>query len=143
MQNIFLYLPQVAARAGQACQIELLLVYGADPGAVDKGGKSASDYARESGHTGVAGRISNSCYELSDRLSFFLCQKKPNHVSGNHFLVPEIEQEKGKTKQKHSAPKRSYNFVIWPSKFFYSIRPKWSLAHRSSESDILTPALLL
>jgi hypothetical protein len=27
---------QVAARAGQACQVELLLVYGADPGAVDK-----------------------------------------------------------------------------------------------------------
>ena len=84
---------QVAARAGQACQIELLLVYGADPGATDKSGKSASDYARESGHTGVAQRIGNSCYELSDRLSFFLCQKKPNHSAGQHFLIPEIELE--------------------------------------------------
>ena len=58
---------------------------------MDKGGKSAADYAKDSGHTGVAQRIANSCYELSDRLSFFLCQKKPNHSSGQHFLVPEIE----------------------------------------------------
>ena len=58
---------QVAARAGQACQVELLLVYGADPGAVDKSGRTAAEYAKQSGHGGLAGRIDASQFELSDR----------------------------------------------------------------------------
>ncbi len=83
---------QVAAKAGQACQVELLLVHGADPGAVDKNGRTASDYARASGHPGLAARIFSSQFELSDRLSFFLCQRRPDHSSpeASHFLVPDM-----------------------------------------------------
>ena len=36
----------VAAGAGQASQVELLLVYGADPGILDSSGKTPIDYAK-------------------------------------------------------------------------------------------------
>ena len=36
----------VAAKAGQVSQAELLAVYGADPDALDMGGKTPIDYAR-------------------------------------------------------------------------------------------------
>lgn len=36
----------VAAKAGQLLQIELLIVYGSDPGACDNFGKNPIDYAR-------------------------------------------------------------------------------------------------
>lgn len=36
----------VAARAGQMHQLELLIVYGADPGALDKQGNSPASCAR-------------------------------------------------------------------------------------------------
>ena len=42
-------------------------MYGADPGAVDKSGRTAAEYARTSGHGGLAGRIDASQFELSDR----------------------------------------------------------------------------
>jgi ankyrin repeat protein len=37
----------VAAGAGQASQVELLLVYGADPGSLDSFGKTPADHARQ------------------------------------------------------------------------------------------------
>jgi G protein-coupled receptor kinase interacting protein 2 len=92
LNTAFFFFPlvQVAGRAGQACQVELLLVYGADPGAVDKSGRTASDYARQSGHGGLASRIDSSQFELSDRMSFFLTGKRPEHSAGIHFIVPEF-----------------------------------------------------
>jgi ankyrin repeat protein len=36
----------VAAGAGQASQVELLLIYGADPGALDSFGKTPADHSR-------------------------------------------------------------------------------------------------
>ena len=42
-------------------------MYGADPGAVDKSGRTAAEYAKQSGHGGLAGRIDASQFELSDR----------------------------------------------------------------------------
>jgi len=79
----------VAAKAGQVCQVELLLVYGADPAAVDMAGKTASEHARLSGHLPLATRIHNAQFELSDRLSFFLCGRRPEHTSNKHYLIPE------------------------------------------------------
>ena len=79
----------VAAKAGQVCQVELLLVYGADPAAVDLQGRSAADYAKAAGFHGLATRINNAQYEISDRISFFLCGKRPEHSSNKHYLIPE------------------------------------------------------
>ena len=78
----------VAAKAGQVCQVELLLVYGADPAATDLEGKTAGDHAKQAGCPSLAARIQTAQYELSDRLSFFLCGKRPDHVS-KHYLIPE------------------------------------------------------
>lgn len=52
-------------------------MYGADPGALDKTGRTAADSAKAAGQSGIATRLVNAQYELSDRLSYFLCQKKP------------------------------------------------------------------
>jgi len=85
----------VAAKAGQVCQVELLLVYGADPASVDRAGRTAADYAKPSGYHGLATRIVTAQYELSDRLSYFLCGKRPEHSSNRHYLIPDITRGEG------------------------------------------------
>uniref|UniRef100_A0A3Q3JJY1 Arf-GAP domain-containing protein n=1 Tax=Monopterus albus TaxID=43700 RepID=A0A3Q3JJY1_MONAL len=80
----------VAAKAGQVSQAELLTVYGADPGAPDSNGKTPIDYAREAGHHDLADRLVEIQYELTDRLAFYLCGRKPDHKSGQHFIVPQM-----------------------------------------------------
>ncbi|XP_041855046.1 ARF GTPase-activating protein GIT2a isoform X3 [Melanotaenia boesemani] len=80
----------VAAKAGQVSQAELLTVYGADPGAPDSNGKTPIDYARESGHHDLADRLVEIQYELTDRLAFYLCGRKPDHKTGQHFIVPQM-----------------------------------------------------
>jgi len=92
----------VASRAGQVCQIELLLVYGADPAATDLQGKTAADYARLGGYHGLANRLNNAQYELTDRISFYLCAKRPDHngSSNSHYLIPEQSGELPKVARK-------------------------------------------
>ncbi|XP_023269310.1 ARF GTPase-activating protein GIT2 isoform X7 [Seriola lalandi dorsalis] len=80
----------VAAKAGQVSQAELLTVYGADPGAPDSNGKTPTDYAREAGHHDLADRLVEIQYELTDRLAFYLCGRKPDHKNGQHFIVPQM-----------------------------------------------------
>ncbi|XP_071338977.1 ARF GTPase-activating protein GIT2a isoform X3 [Trachinotus anak] len=80
----------VAAKAGQVSQAELLTVYGADPGAPDSNGKTPVDYAREAGHHDLADRLMEIQYELTDRLAFYLCGRKPDHKNGQHFIVPQM-----------------------------------------------------
>ncbi|XP_077942819.1 ARF GTPase-activating protein GIT2a isoform X7 [Gasterosteus aculeatus] len=80
----------VAAKAGQVSQAELLTVYGADPGALDSNGKTPIDYAREAGHQDLADRLVEIQYELTDRLAFYLCGRKPDHKNSQHFIVPQM-----------------------------------------------------
>ncbi|KAK0138109.1 ARF GTPase-activating protein GIT2 [Merluccius polli] len=80
----------VAAKAGQVSQAELLTVYGADPGAPDTTGKTPVDYAREAGHQELSERLVEIQYELTDRLAFYLCGRKPDHKNGQHFIVPQM-----------------------------------------------------
>uniref|UniRef100_A0A671XDL7 GIT ArfGAP 1 n=1 Tax=Sparus aurata TaxID=8175 RepID=A0A671XDL7_SPAAU len=72
----------VAAKAGQILQAELLVVYGADPGAPDINGRTPMDYARQAGHIELAERLVECQYELTDRLAFYLCGRRP----GNPYL---------------------------------------------------------
>ncbi|KAK1900229.1 ARF GTPase-activating protein GIT1, partial [Dissostichus eleginoides] len=67
----------VAAKAGQILQAELLVVYGADPGAPDINGRTPMDYARQAGHIELAERLVECQYELTDRLAFYLCGRRP------------------------------------------------------------------
>ncbi|XP_010875069.1 ARF GTPase-activating protein GIT2a isoform X3 [Esox lucius] len=80
----------VAAKAGQVSQAELLTVYGADPGAPDTSAKTPIDYARQAGHHDLAERLVEIQYELTDRLAFYLCGRKPDHKNGQHFIVPQL-----------------------------------------------------
>ncbi|XP_016143787.1 ARF GTPase-activating protein GIT2-like isoform X6 [Sinocyclocheilus grahami] len=80
----------IAAKAGQVCQAELLCVYGADPGAPDSNGKTPIHYARQAGHQDLADRLVEVQYELTDRLAFYLCGRKPDHKNGQHFIIPQM-----------------------------------------------------
>ncbi|XP_042213732.1 ARF GTPase-activating protein GIT1-like isoform X2 [Homarus americanus] len=80
----------VAARAGQASQVELLIVYGADPGALDSQGNTPAHYARESNHVDLAEHLIECQYELTDRLAFYLCGRKPDHGVDQHWIIPEM-----------------------------------------------------
>uniref|UniRef100_A0A3P8XDB0 Arf-GAP domain-containing protein n=1 Tax=Esox lucius TaxID=8010 RepID=A0A3P8XDB0_ESOLU len=79
----------VAAKAGQVSQAELLTVYGADPGAPDTSAKTPIDYARQAGHHDLAERLVEIQYELTDRLAFYLCGRKP----GNNHLFEELAMD--------------------------------------------------
>uniref|UniRef100_M3XKH8 GIT ArfGAP 2 n=1 Tax=Latimeria chalumnae TaxID=7897 RepID=M3XKH8_LATCH len=80
----------VAAKAGQILQAELLAVYGADPGALDTQGKTPIDYAKQAGHHDLVERLVEIQYELTDRLAFYLCGRKPDHKNGQHFIIPQV-----------------------------------------------------
>ncbi|XP_075754960.1 ARF GTPase-activating protein GIT2 isoform X2 [Pelodiscus sinensis] len=80
----------VAAKAGQILQAELLAVYGADPGTQDSNGKTPVDYAKQGGHHELAERLVEIQYELTDRLAFYLCGRKPDHKNGQHFIIPQM-----------------------------------------------------
>ncbi|WAR03556.1 GIT2-like protein [Mya arenaria] len=75
----------VAAGSGQILQIELLVIYGADPGAQDAFGKTPIEYAKAEGHEDIANRLVECQYELTDRLTYYLY-----HHKGLHFIIPEM-----------------------------------------------------
>uniref|UniRef100_A0A8C9VKP3 GIT ArfGAP 1 n=1 Tax=Scleropages formosus TaxID=113540 RepID=A0A8C9VKP3_SCLFO len=76
----------VAAKAGQILQAELLVVYGADPGAPDINGRTPMDYARQAGQVELAERLVECQYELTDRLAFYLCGRRPGKCTLVLFL---------------------------------------------------------
>lgn len=79
----------VAAKSGQACQIELLIVYGANLCARDAKGHTPYETALQNNQAAIADRLMEAMYEVTDRLTYFLIGKKPDHASGKHLLVPE------------------------------------------------------
>lgn len=79
----------VAGRFGQANQAELLIIYGADLTALDSQGHSAVELAKLNNFTILADRLLEATYEVTDRLSHFLCGKKPDHSAGKNFLIPQ------------------------------------------------------
>lgn len=84
----------VAAKAGQILQAELLVVYGADPGSPDINGRTPMDYARQAGHIELAERLVECQYELTDRLAFYLCGRRPDHKNG-HYIIPQMADRYG------------------------------------------------
>ncbi|XP_063983780.1 ARF GTPase-activating protein GIT2 [Diachasmimorpha longicaudata] len=79
----------VAARAGQTLQVELLIANGGNPSLVDSSGHTPMDIARMSGHLELSERLVECMYEVTDRLTFFVCSKKPDHRTQEHLIIPE------------------------------------------------------
>ncbi|XP_045475024.1 ARF GTPase-activating protein Git-like [Harmonia axyridis] len=79
----------VAVKGEQYLQIELLLVYGADPTCLDAHGKTPIDYAKSNANKEVYNRLLESQFEVTDSFSFYLTVRKPDHQGGVHILIPQ------------------------------------------------------
>lgn len=64
----------------------------ADPRTSDIKGKQPIDYAKANGYTEIVDRLNASQYELTDRLTRFICGKQADHETGQHFLIPELTE---------------------------------------------------
>lgn len=73
---------QMAAKCGQGAQVELLLLYGADVNSIDINGHTATDLAQQNGFSALADRLNEASYEVTDRIIYFLCGRKPDHSVG-------------------------------------------------------------
>ncbi|KHJ97186.1 ankyrin repeat protein [Oesophagostomum dentatum] len=80
----------VAAKEGQAMQVELLYIYGADPLLCNAADQTAAQLARQDGFVDIANRLDELSFDLTNRLSLFLCGRKPDHQHQQHFLIPEL-----------------------------------------------------
>lgn len=83
----------VAALHNQLGQIELLCLYGADVTGLDKNGNTPVDLARANNMTGIADRLIELQFELTDELTYFLCNKRPDHKSSEHYMVPCMSEQ--------------------------------------------------
>ncbi|XP_006608086.1 ARF GTPase-activating protein GIT2 isoform X2 [Apis dorsata] len=79
----------VAARAGQALQLELLIANGGNPNMVDSNGQTPAEIAKMAGHIDLSDRLIECMYEVTDRLTYFICLRKPNHKVDEHIIIPE------------------------------------------------------
>ncbi|RNA03283.1 ARF GTPase-activating GIT2-like isoform X1, partial [Brachionus plicatilis] len=77
----------------QIGQIEILCLYGAELTSVDRNGLTALDLARSLNLETIADRLVELQFELTDDISYFLCNKKPDHRSGQHFMIPDLSLE--------------------------------------------------
>lgn len=65
-------------------------MHGADPSAYDINEKTAAKVAMENGHTDICYRLIELMYELTDRLTFYLCGRRPDHKNGINYLIPAL-----------------------------------------------------
>ncbi|KJH42436.1 ankyrin repeat protein [Dictyocaulus viviparus] len=80
----------IAAKEGQAMQVELLYIYGADPMLCNAADLTPSQLATQEGFIELANRLDELCFDLTNRLTLFLCGRKPDHQHQQHFLIPEL-----------------------------------------------------
>lgn len=43
-------------------------------------------FCRQGGHFELAERMVELVYEVTDRLAYYLCNKKPDHAAGQHYI---------------------------------------------------------
>lgn len=79
----------MAANTSQLLQIELLLVYGADPLAKDSRGNTPLDISIMNNSSDIIERLRAAPYDLTDRLSSFALGLKGIHETGHHIVRPD------------------------------------------------------
>uniref|UniRef100_A0A914DYF7 Arf-GAP domain-containing protein n=1 Tax=Acrobeloides nanus TaxID=290746 RepID=A0A914DYF7_9BILA len=80
----------IAAKENQGLQVELLWIYGADVAQQNLAGHTPSAIAKMEGHIALSERLVELEFEVTDRLTMFLCGRKPDHTKNQHFLIPEL-----------------------------------------------------
>lgn len=65
-----------------------------------------SYYFRLSGHKDLGDRLVECMYELTDRLAYYLCSRKPDHQIGQHYIVPEMSDTLDLTEFAKAAKKK-------------------------------------
>ena len=58
------------------------------------------------GHKDIADRLIELQYELTDRIAFYLCGRKPDHRNGHHFIIPEMADNASDLSELAKAAKR-------------------------------------
>lgn len=74
----------------QIGQIELLCLYGAEVTGLDRNGLTPFELAKLHNMTQIADRLIELQFELTDEISYFLCNKRPDHKSGQNFYIPDL-----------------------------------------------------
>ncbi|VDN05646.1 unnamed protein product [Thelazia callipaeda] len=80
----------IAAKENQALQVELLWIYGADAGQLNAIDLTPSQVAKLENHTELAARLEELQFEVTNRLTMFLCGRRPDHSKQQYFLIPEL-----------------------------------------------------
>lgn len=76
----------VAVKSGQSAQVELLIIYGADLMAHDSHGRTPLELSKT---RLISDRLVESMYEVTDKFSYYLTGKRPDHQNGQHFIIPD------------------------------------------------------
>jgi len=61
---------------------------------------------RLSGHRDLGDRLIECMYELTDRLAYYLCSRKPDHQIGQHYIIPEMSDSLDQTEFAKAAKKK-------------------------------------
>lgn len=61
---------------------------------------------REAGYHDIATRLIEFQYEVTDRLAFYLCGRKPDHSCGQHWIMPEMADSSESTEVAQEARSR-------------------------------------
>ncbi|CAF0741104.1 unnamed protein product [Didymodactylos carnosus] len=96
----------VAASRGQMNQVELLCIFGADPAFPDNSGISPEQHARSNGYIELSERLVELQHELTDRLTYFICNKRPDHRNGQHLIIPDISDNLDTSDSSRSARRK-------------------------------------
>ncbi|EJD76064.1 GTP-ase activating protein for Arf containing protein, variant [Loa loa] len=96
----------ISAKENQALQVELLWIYGADPAQLNAIDLTPSQVARLENHTELAIRLEELQFEVTNRLTMFLCGRRPDHSRQQYFLIPELTGQNTENMQMKSARRR-------------------------------------
>ncbi|KAL3982297.1 putative GTPase activating protein for Arf family protein [Acanthocheilonema viteae] len=108
----------ISAKENQALQVELLWIYGADPAQLNAIDLTPSQVAKLENHTELAARLEELQFEVTNRLTMFLCGRRPDHSRQQYFLIPELTRQNTGNMQMKSARQRLRSL---PSYYFERI----------------------
>lgn len=99
---------------------------------------------RLSGHKDLGDRLVECMYELTDRLAYYLCLRRPDHQIGQHYIVPELSDTIDLTEFTKAAKKKLQlvrEHHIWHY-LLLSTFANWLIAVRWKESTGITGGVL-